>query len=253
MSGQGAVTGKPLEMGGIQGRTEATGLLSVGSPVCRQRQSCKGNTFDLNFPPGLGVYFGVREALRHPDILQQTGMTEGLEDKTVVVQGFGNGMLAAHNVFVYKKVRLAPDSFWRSPPVSFFLPCLLHCAVGYHTALYFQQKGGSKVVAVAERDGYIYSANGLDIPALKEHFDKTGSILGFHSAETFVSLTDSSCGGLLFTALDHSTIERHFRCLSQSSTLYPSVTRPSGPWSSSVTLSSLLPWNSRLTLTMLTA
>eukprot|EP00045_Choanoeca_perplexa_P014118 m.164245 g.164245 ORF g.164245 m.164245 type:complete len:507 (+) comp16572_c1_seq1:191-1711(+) len=119
VSGQGAVTGKPLEMGGIQGRTEATGL---------------------------GVYFGVRELFRQEDMCASLGMTTGLADKTVVVQGFGN--------------------------------------VGYHTALYFSQRGGSKVISIAERDGHIVNPDGLDIPALKAHFDKTGSIMNFPGAES---------------------------------------------------------------------
>jgi glutamate dehydrogenase (NAD(P)+) len=48
VSGQGAVTGKPLEMGGIQGRTEATGL---------------------------GVYFGVRELFKNEDLVAPLGHT----------------------------------------------------------------------------------------------------------------------------------------------------------------------------------
>ena len=41
-----------------------------------------------------------------------------------------------------------------------------------------------KVIAVGERDGYVYNEKGLDIPALKEHFDKHGSILGFPGGES---------------------------------------------------------------------
>eukprot|EP00730_Choanoeca_flexa_P007821 TRINITY_DN12397_c2_g2_i2.p1 TRINITY_DN12397_c2_g2~~TRINITY_DN12397_c2_g2_i2.p1 ORF type:complete len:509 (+),score=175.20 TRINITY_DN12397_c2_g2_i2:165-1691(+) len=122
VSGQGAVTGKPLEMGGIQGRTEATGL---------------------------GVYFGVREMFRHPEICAKVDLSPGLTDKTVVVQGFGN--------------------------------------VGYYTAKYFRDgrdDGSAKVIAIAERDGYIYNENGLDIDALKKHFDTTHSIMDFTGGES---------------------------------------------------------------------
>lgn len=62
-SGQGCVTGKPLEQGGIQGRVEATGL---------------------------GVYFGIRELLMQEDTMAKVGLTTGVAGKTVVVQGFGN-------------------------------------------------------------------------------------------------------------------------------------------------------------------
>jgi glutamate dehydrogenase (NAD(P)+) len=58
-----AVTGKPYQQGGIQGRTEATGR---------------------------GVQFGIREVFRFPDDLKPLGLTPGLEGKRIVVQGLGN-------------------------------------------------------------------------------------------------------------------------------------------------------------------
>jgi glutamate dehydrogenase (NAD(P)+) len=58
-----AVTGKPIELGGIRGRTEATGL---------------------------GVYYGIREACSIPEDMRRLGLTTGIEGKRVVVQGFGN-------------------------------------------------------------------------------------------------------------------------------------------------------------------
>ena len=59
-----SVTGKPVTMGGIQGRVEATGR---------------------------GVVFGLREFFRHPDDVKNANL-EGnlLEDKTVIIQGLGN-------------------------------------------------------------------------------------------------------------------------------------------------------------------
>jgi glutamate dehydrogenase (NAD(P)+) len=59
----GCVTGKPLSLGGVRGRTEATGR---------------------------GVYFGIREACRHADDMRALGLQPGLEGKRVVVQGLGN-------------------------------------------------------------------------------------------------------------------------------------------------------------------
>ena len=57
------VTGKPVELGGIRGRTEATGL---------------------------GVYYGIREACSVAEDMKKLGLTPGVEGKTVVIQGFGN-------------------------------------------------------------------------------------------------------------------------------------------------------------------
>jgi len=57
------VTGKPVSMGGIQGRVEATGR---------------------------GVVYGLREFFRTQDDVQSAGMEGNLEGKKVIVQGLGN-------------------------------------------------------------------------------------------------------------------------------------------------------------------
>jgi len=57
------VTGKPLTMGGIPGRVEATGR---------------------------GVVFGLREFFRHPKDVQKANMEGDLEGKDVIIQGLGN-------------------------------------------------------------------------------------------------------------------------------------------------------------------
>jgi len=59
----GCVTGKPVQLGGIRGRTEATGR---------------------------GVFFGVREACDVAEDMKALGLTPGLAGKRVVVQGLGN-------------------------------------------------------------------------------------------------------------------------------------------------------------------
>ena len=57
------VTGKPVEYGGIQGRTQATGL---------------------------GVFFGIREACSFEDDMAKLGLEPGVAGKRVVIQGLGN-------------------------------------------------------------------------------------------------------------------------------------------------------------------
>ncbi|MEQ9264505.1 MAG: Glu/Leu/Phe/Val dehydrogenase [Balneolaceae bacterium] len=63
MNAEACVTGKPIQMGGIRGRTEATGR---------------------------GVYFGIREACNVKADMERLGLSVGVDGKTFVVQGLGN-------------------------------------------------------------------------------------------------------------------------------------------------------------------
>src|SRR5687768_14272162 len=72
---------------------------------------------------GLGVFFGIREVCDMPDMMEKLGLTTGITGKTVVVQGLGN--------------------------------------VGYHSAKFFRE-AGAIVTALAEYEGAIYNANGLN-------------------------------------------------------------------------------------------
>jgi glutamate dehydrogenase (NAD(P)+) len=60
---EACITGKPPEMGGIQGRVEATGR---------------------------GVQYGLQAFFRHPSDVKEAGLEGGLEGKRIVVQGLGN-------------------------------------------------------------------------------------------------------------------------------------------------------------------
>lgn len=59
----GCVTGKPVHLGGIRGRREATGR---------------------------GVYFGLREACSIAEDMKKLGIAIGIEGKKIIVQGLGN-------------------------------------------------------------------------------------------------------------------------------------------------------------------
>lgn len=136
----GCVTGKPLGQGGIQGRTEATGL---------------------------GLFFGVREALNNKDDMKKLGMKPGIEGKKIVVQGLGN--------------------------------------VGYFSAK-FCSEGGGLVVGIAEREGGIYNAKGLDIEKVFKHRKESGSILDFPGAKNYknsMELLEIDCDVLIPAALEN--------------------------------------------------
>lgn len=63
INARACVTGKPVNAGGIQGRTEATGR---------------------------GVEYALQEFFRHPEDVKKAGLSGGLESKRVIVQGLGN-------------------------------------------------------------------------------------------------------------------------------------------------------------------
>lgn len=91
----GCVTGKPVNQGGVRGRNEATGL---------------------------GVYYGIREFLKYPEIQKQTGLNGSIDGLKIIVQGFGN--------------------------------------VGYWSCKFFEQNG-AKIIGVAERECAVYNPNGM--------------------------------------------------------------------------------------------
>ncbi len=136
----GCVTGKPITQGGVRGRKEATGL---------------------------GVFYGLREVCSMPDVMKSVGLTTGVKNKKIVVQGLGN--------------------------------------VGYHTAKFFRE-AGAKIVGLAEFEGAIYNNDGLDIEAVVEHRTKTKSILNFPGANNFAKNTDAlemECDILIPAALEN--------------------------------------------------
>ena len=94
---------------------------------------------------GRGVFYGIREACSYEDDMKKLGLKTGLDGKSVIVQGLGN--------------------------------------VGYHTAKILQEESGAQLVGFAEIEGGIYDPDGMDVDAVVEHREETGSILGFPGAQ----------------------------------------------------------------------
>jgi len=136
----GCVTGKPLSLGGVRGRKEATGL---------------------------GVFYGVREVCLMEDVMKKQGLSVGIENKKVIVQGLGN--------------------------------------VGYYSAKFFREHGAI-VVAIAEFEGAIYNEAGLNEEEVFQHRKKTGSILNFPGAKNIEKSADAlelDCDILIPAALEN--------------------------------------------------
>lgn len=122
---------------------------------------------------GRGVFFGLREVCSHAEDMKQLDLEKGLEGKRVVIQGLGN--------------------------------------VGYNAAL-FCQHGGAIIIALAEYEGAIYDAKGLNIEAVMKHRRETGSILNFPEATNLGSREEAlelDCDILIPAALENQITEEN--------------------------------------------
>jgi glutamate dehydrogenase (NAD(P)+) len=122
---------------------------------------------------GRGVFFGIREVCSDAGDMKRLGLSPGIEGKTVVVQGLGN--------------------------------------VGYHAAKFFQE-AGAKLVGLAEREGAIARAGGLDLEAVMAHRKATGSILGFPGGQDLPDRGDAlelPCDILVPAALENQIAEEN--------------------------------------------
>jgi glutamate dehydrogenase (NAD(P)+) len=101
------------------------------------------------------------------EVMNKLGLTTGVEGKKVVVQGLGN--------------------------------------VGYHTAKFFREHG-AMIICLAEYEGAIFNAAGLNEEEVFQHRKKTGSILDFPGASNLAVNTDAlelDCDILIPAALEN--------------------------------------------------
>lgn len=115
---QGCVTGKPVHHGGIRGRTEATGR---------------------------GVVYALREFFRHPADMKTAGLSGGLGDKRIIIQGLGN--------------------------------------VGYYAAKLLEEEDNARIVAIIERDGALVNDAGISVERVRQYMNENnGCVKGFPDA-----------------------------------------------------------------------
>ncbi|XP_030603398.1 glutamate dehydrogenase, mitochondrial-like [Archocentrus centrarchus] len=126
------VTGKPISQGGIHGRISATGR---------------------------GVFHGIENFINEASYMSQLGMYPGFQDKTFVIQGFGN--------------------------------------VGLHSMRYLH-RFGAKCVGVGELDGSIWNPKGINPKELEDYKLANGTIVGFPDSTPYEgSILEADCDILI--------------------------------------------------------
>ncbi|MEM1130719.1 MAG: Glu/Leu/Phe/Val dehydrogenase [Pseudomonadota bacterium] len=116
---------------------------------------------------GRGVQYALREFFRHPEDVAAAGLTGKLDGKRVVVQGLGN--------------------------------------VGYHAAKFLTEEDGSKVIGIIERDGALYSEDGLNVDRVRDWIGRHGGVSGYPDASYVkdgASVLEVECEILVPAALE---------------------------------------------------
>jgi glutamate dehydrogenase (NAD(P)+) len=94
---------------------------------------------------GRGIQYALQEFFRHPEDVSEAGLEGGLEGKRAVVQGLGN--------------------------------------VGYHAAKFLQEEDGVHIIAIAEHDGALFSAKGLNVEDVHAFLRQSGGVSNYGDAE----------------------------------------------------------------------
>ena len=124
---------------------------------------------------GRGVAFGLEEVCSYEKDMKRTGLSPGLRGKTVVLQGFGN--------------------------------------VGYNAAKYLSEYE-AKIICIAEVDGALYNANGLDVEKVATFRAENGSIRHFPDATLIEKPNDClelECNILVPAALENQLTAKNAR------------------------------------------
>ncbi|MQY42660.1 glutamate dehydrogenase [Epibacterium sp. SM1969] len=116
---------------------------------------------------GRGVQYALREFFRHPKDVAAANLSGKLDGKRVIVQGLGN--------------------------------------VGYHAAKFLSDEDGSIITGIIERDGGLFSADGLDVEAVHNWIVNHGGVKGYPEGqyvEDGAVLLEEECDILIPAALE---------------------------------------------------
>ncbi|MGV6847701.1 MAG: Glu/Leu/Phe/Val family dehydrogenase [Marinibacterium sp.] len=116
---------------------------------------------------GRGVQYALREFFRHGEDAGKAGLAGTLDGKRVIVQGLGN--------------------------------------VGYHAAKFLRDEDGARITGIIERDGALFSPDGLDIEAVRAWLVKHGGVAGFPDAvhtEAGAQVLEEDCDILIPAAME---------------------------------------------------
>jgi glutamate dehydrogenase (NAD(P)+) len=116
---------------------------------------------------GRGVQYALQEFFRDPLDVKKAGLTGSLDGKRVIVQGLGN--------------------------------------VGYHAAKFLSEEDGAKVIGIIERDGALFSPDGIDVDAVQQWLSKHGGVSGFPDAtytQNGAAILEEECDILIPAALE---------------------------------------------------
>jgi glutamate dehydrogenase (NAD(P)+) len=149
-------------------------LYSIQSTSNLMLQACvtgkpisQGGVHGRTEATGRGVFYGLKQACSHADDMKKIGLTVGIEGKKVIIQGFGN--------------------------------------VGYHTAKVMQENGAI-IVGVAEFEGGLYNAKGIDVEDLKKYQIENKTIRNYPKAKFIKQsnlLMEHDCDILIPAALEN--------------------------------------------------
>ena len=116
---------------------------------------------------GRGVQYALQEFFRHPEDVKRAGLEGGLGGKKVVIQGLGN--------------------------------------VGFHVAKFLEEEDDAKIVSIIERDGALFSDQGLSVEKVFAHLQEHGGVKGFENAtytQDGASALEAECDILIPAALE---------------------------------------------------